>query len=99
MARVPVLLSLVALLSGILTLSLGIAVGYGAADVTSLLYAGLTTLFLQVFCFAVTAIHARLVAEELAELRAESPAGAREGKSAPGTTGIDLLASSERGDP
>jgi hypothetical protein len=70
MARTPGFLALAALVAGIVTFLIGVSLGRGEAEVASLIYAGLVTLSLQVFSVVVTFVHARLLGEERAELRA-----------------------------
>ncbi|MFP6665204.1 MAG: hypothetical protein VCC00_13480 [Deltaproteobacteria bacterium] len=75
MAKIPGFLALAALVAGIVTFLLGVALGRGQAEVASVIYAGLVTLFLQVFAVAVTFVHARLLGEEREELLARIEAG------------------------
>ena len=68
MAQIPALLALISLVSAITTLLIGVAVGHANAAVETLIYAGMVTIFLQVFALAVTFIHSRLVTQDLATL-------------------------------
>lgn len=68
MAQIPALLALLALISGIVTMVIGVSVGHENASLETLIYAGMTTLFLQVFALAVTFIHSRLVTQDMATL-------------------------------
>lgn len=68
MAQIPALLALIALVSGIITMVIGVSVGHENASIETLIYAGMVTLFLQVFAVAVTFIHSRLVTDDIATL-------------------------------
>ena len=68
MAQIPALLALLALISGIVTMIIGVSVGHENASLETLIYAGMVTIFLQVFALAVTFIHSRLVTQDMAEL-------------------------------
>ena len=68
MAQIPALLALIALISAIVTMVIGVSVGHENASVETLIYAGMATIFLQVFALAVTFIHSRLVTQDMAEL-------------------------------
>lgn len=68
MDRIPGFLALASLISGIITFVIGWRVGHDAAEVSTLIYAGFTTLILQSLACALTFVHARLLRDELAEL-------------------------------
>ena len=68
MAQIPALLALLALISGIVTMVIGVSVGHENASLETLIYAGMVTIFLQVFALAVTFIHSRLVTQDMATL-------------------------------
>jgi hypothetical protein len=68
MAQIPALLALIALISAIVTMVIGVSVGHENASVETSIYAGMATIFLQVFALAVTFIHSRLVTQDMAEL-------------------------------
>ncbi|HAC79866.1 MAG: hypothetical protein P8K76_13180 [Candidatus Binatia bacterium] len=86
MAQIPALLALIALISAIVTMVIGVSVGHENASVETLIYAGMATIFLQVFALAVTFIHSRLVTQDIAELMLAVKA-AEEGAS-PASDGI-----------
>jgi len=89
MAQIPALLALLALISGIVTMVIGVSVGHENASLETLIYAGMTTLFLQVFALAVTFIHSRLVTQDMATLMIavqEAQAQARSGADSPPTS-------------
>jgi mannose/fructose/N-acetylgalactosamine-specific phosphotransferase system component IID len=88
MAKIPGFLALAALVAGIVTFLVGVALGRGQAEVATLIYGGLVTLFLQVFAVVVTFVHARLLGEERAELLARiAAAGESRAESTDGETG------------
>ena len=68
MAQIPALLALMALIAAIITMVIGVSVGHENASVEALIYAGMVTIFMQVFALAVTFIHSRLVTQDIATL-------------------------------
>jgi hypothetical protein len=89
MAQIPALLALLALISGIVTMVIGVSVGHENASLETLIYAGMTTLFLQVFALAVTFIHSRLVTQDMATLMMaveEARTQGRDGADSPPTS-------------